>query len=325
MTRFLLAFGLIAALVTAAHGSASAQHREPDADIQIWPGVAPGSEGLDGQLTERIVERSETPDVIRDRYVVGITHPRLLVFEPEHPNGAAMLMLPGGGYQRVVLDKEGFESAERFNEAGITVFILTYRLPDEGHADPSDVPLQDAQRAMRTVRSVASVYGIDPARTGVIGFSAGGHLAASLATRFDAHVTEAADTIDALDARPAFAVLAYPVTRMEGDAVHAGSRDRLIGATPDAAAIGTYDIAYAARSDAPPLFLLHAADDTAVPVANSLDVFDAFTRAGVPVEMHIFAEGGHGFGIRFARGLPVEAWPDLVIGWLDRGGFLEGE
>ena len=234
-----------------------------------------------------------------------------------------MLMLPGGGYQRVVLDKEGFESAERFNEAGITVFILIYRLPDEGHADPADVPLQDAQRAMRLIRSMAGEYGIDPERAGVIGFSAGGHLAGSLATRFDAGVSAAVDAIDGLDARPDFAVLAYPVTRMEGDAVHAGSRDRLIGTSPDPAAIRIHDIVHAVRSDAPPVFLLHAADDMAVPVANSLDVFDAFTQAGVPVEMHIFAEGGHGFGIRFAKGLPVEAWPDLVIGWLDRGGFLE--
>ncbi|ABI64519.1 alpha/beta hydrolase [Maricaulis maris] len=303
--------------------SAAAQHREPEAQFVIWGHQsAPGTAEIESCLEELIIERSGTPDRIRDRYAVGITRPRLLVFQPEHPNGAALLMLPGGGYQRVVIDKEGIESAERFNRAGVTVFILLYRLPAEGHEQGHNVPLQDAQRALRLIRYGAVDPNIDPERVGVIGFSAGGHLAGTLATRFDAGVHAQRDDVDEISARPDFAVLVYPVTRMSGPAVHAGSRDRLIGAQPDAATVAVHDLVAAARSDAPPLFLLHAMDDVAVPVENSLDVFAANRALGVPVEMHVFAEGGHGFGIRFAEGLPVGAWPDLVLAWMARGGFL---
>lgn len=303
--------------------SAAAQHRDPDAQFVIWGHQsAPGTAEIESSLEEVIVERSGTPDRTRDRYAVGITRPRLLVFQPEHPNGAALLMLPGGGYQRVVIDKEGIEGAERFNQAGVTVFILLYRLPAEGHEQGQNVPLQDAQRALRLIRSGAVDPDIDPERVGVIGFSAGGHLAGTLATRFDAGVHAHRDAVDEISARPDFAVLVYPVTRMSGPGVHAGSRDRLIGAQPDATTVAVHDLVAAARSDAPPLFLLHTMDDMAVPVENSLDVFTANRALGVPVEMHVFAEGGHGFGIRFTEGLPVSAWPDLVLAWMGRGGFL---
>ncbi|MFY0638438.1 alpha/beta hydrolase [Maricaulis maris] len=303
--------------------TAEAQHRNPDAQIVIWGHLgAPGTAEIESRLEEVITERSGEPDRIRDRYAVGITQPRLLVFQPERPNGAALLLLPGGGYQRVVIDKEGIESAERFNQAGVTVFVLLYRLPDEGHEQGQNVPLQDAQRALRLIRSGAVDATVDPARVGVIGFSAGGHLAGSLATRFDAGVYDQRDTVDDVPARPDFAVLVYPVSRMSGPAVHTGSRNRLIGEHPDPATVATHDLVSAARSDAPPLFLLHAADDLAVPVENSLDLFRANRARGVPVEMHVFAEGGHGFGIRFAEGLPVGDWPDLVLAWMERGGFL---
>jgi len=318
--RFLcLAFLLVPGLPILAQ----AQHREPDAEIVIWGDAhAPGSELVADRLREVVTERSATPHIIRDRMVVGITRPRLLVFRPQRPNGTAMLMLPGGGYQRVVIDKEGIESAERFNEAGVTVFILLYRLPHEGHENGADVPLQDAQRSLRLIRSLANDYQLDPDRVGVIGFSAGGHLAGSISTRFDADVYALRDAADAISARPAFSVLAYPVARMSGPAVHEGSRDRLIGAAPEAETVAIYDIAEAARPDAPPIFLFHAADDEAVPVANALDVFAANRAAGVEAELHVFSEGGHGFGIRFAEGLPIEVWPDLVLAWLERGGFL---
>ncbi|RKQ96217.1 alpha/beta hydrolase [Maricaulis maris] len=315
-------FALALAVVVIAP-STPAQHREPDAEIAIWgDAVPPGTGPVADGLLEVITERSGAPELIRDRMATGITRPRLLVFRPEQPNGSALLILPGGGYQRVVIDKEGIESAERFNAAGVTVFILLYRLPHEGHDHGADAPLQDAQRAMRLVRSDAAAFGIDPTRVGVLGFSAGGHLAGSLTTRFDATVHTPSDAVDAVSARPDFSVLAYPVARLSGPAVHADSRDRLIGAAPDAATLAIYDIAEAARADAPPLFLFHAADDAAVPVENALDVFNAFHALGVETEMHIFAEGGHGFGIRFAEGLPVEVWPDLVLAWMARGGFL---
>lgn len=314
---------LLVLLATACLPSAQAQPREPDAEIAIWGDtIAPGSEELADRLVETITERSDTPAMVRDRFAVGITQPRLLVFRPVDPNGAGLLILPGGGYQRVVIDKEGIESAERFNQAGVTVFILLYRLPAEGHEPSRDVPLQDAQRAMRLIRSGIVDATIDPNRLGVMGFSAGGHLAGSLSTRFDARTYARRDSIDDVSARPDFTVLAYPVARMRGPAVHEGSRDRLMGASPDEETLAIYDLAAAARPDAPPLFLFHAADDEAVPVGNALDVFTANRALGVQAELHVFAEGGHGFGIRFAEGLPVETWPDLVLAWMARGGFL---
>ena len=314
---------LVAISVAYGGAVAEAQHRNPDAQVVIWGRHgAPGTAEIESSLEEVITERSGEPDRTRDRYAVGITQPRLLVFQPERPNGAALLLLPGGGYQRVVIDKEGIESAERFNQAGVTVYVLLYRLPDEGHEQGQNVPLQDAQRALRLIRSGAVDATVDPARVGVIGFSAGGHLAGSLATRFDAAVYDERDAVDDFPARPDFAVLVYPVTRMSGSAVHAGSRDRLIGAHADSATVAVHDLVSAARPDAPPLFLLHAADDVAVPVENSLDLFRANRALEVPVEMHVFAEGGHGFGIRFAEGLPVGDWPDLVLAWMERGGFL---
>lgn len=302
---------------------ALAQHREPDEEILLWPDApAPGSAALAGSLEEIIVERSEQPDIIRDRYVAQITQPRLQVFRPDAPNGSALLMIPGGGYQRVVLDKEGYESAEALNEDGVTVFVLIYRLPHEGHENGRDVPLQDAQRAMRVIRAQADAYSVDPDRVGVIGFSAGGHVAGSLTTRFDAPVYAPRDAADDLSAKPDVSVLMYAVTRLSGPAVHEGSRDRLVGPEPSADVLAVYDIAEAARADAPPTFILHAINDTSVPLPNAMDVFQAFQPLGVPVELHVFDTGGHGFGIRYATGLPVAVWPDLVAAWMDRHGMM---
>ncbi len=317
----------LALLVLAWPAQALAQHREPDGEILLWPNApAPGSAALIGELEEIIVERSEDPAVIRDRYVARITQPRLQVFRPEHPNGSALLMIPGGGYQRVVLDKEGYESAEALNEDGVTVFVLVYRLPHEGHENGRDVPLQDAQRAMRVIRSQAGDFSVDPDRVGVIGFSAGGHVAGSLTTRFDAEVYAPRDAADALSARPDASMLIYAVTRLSGPAVHEGSRDRLVGPDPSPEVLAVYDIAEAARADAPPTFILHAIDDISVPLPNGMDVFNAFIALGVPVELHVFDEGGHGFGIRHTTGLPVAVWPDLVAAWMDRHGLMgEGE
>ena len=165
--------------------------------------------------------------------------PLLAVFLPDKPDGSAVLLAPGGGYLRIVIDKEGVEAARRLNAAGVTVFMLRYRLPGEGWADGKDVPLQDAQRAMRIVRAGAQRFGIDPNRVGVIGFSAGGHVAASLATRpYDA-VYAPVDDIDAQDAKPDFAGLMYPVITM-GPGAHQGSRDNLLGPNPSDALVSAY-------------------------------------------------------------------------------------
>lgn len=288
--------------------------------IAIWPGPPPGGEHATAR--EAVVERSKDTARIRDRYVSGVQRPTLIAFRPVNPNGAALLMAPGGGYRWVVMDKEGYETAERFAASGVTVFVMTYRLPQEGWAAGPDTPLQDAQRAMRLVRARADTYGIDPKRVGVMGFSAGGHVAGMLGLAWDRPVYAPTDAADRLSARPDFSVLIYPVATMRKAHAHVGSRQNLLGDAPTATKEAAYSLEALARPDAPATFLVHAVDDASVPVENSLALFDALRARKVPVEMHLFQEGGHGFGIRYAVGLPAAAWPDLVLGWMARRGYL---
>lgn len=261
----------------------------------------------------RIVERS--PDPRRpDRYAEAIGEAWLTVHRPAQPDGSALLVLPGGGYRRVVLDKEGTALAPRFNAAGITLFVLHYRLPDIAHPDAADAPLVDARTAMRQLRACAADWSLDAARIGVMGFSAGGHLAAQLATRRDARLPTPGGLRDGHDARPDFVVLGYPVISMDPAIAHAGSAARLRAADASAdPATWSLDALVDART--PPTFLLHAQDDTAVPVAHSLRFHRALVAAGVPASLHVFPHGGHGFGIRDAHG-PLAGWPDLAIAWM---------
>ena len=280
--------------------------------LPLWPGTPPGSEGL--ALGQRTVERSDDP-ALPDRFVDRIDQPNLTVYRPAKPDGRALLVVPGGGYQRVVLDKEGTALVPAFaEEAGLTLFVLQYRLPGEGHRDARDVPLADAQRALRLIRHRAAEWGIDPATVGVMGFSAGGHVAASLATRHAERVYAPVDAADALDPRPAYAVLVYPVIDM-GAHAHPGSRQRLLGDAPDAAAVDRYSLQQRVDAATPPVFLLHAQDDSVVSVDNSL-LFEAALRgAGIEHELHLYAHGGHGFGVREARGT-LALWPQLAIAWI---------
>jgi acetyl esterase/lipase len=293
---------------------------DPAEVVPLWPGTPPGGEGL--SLSAKIVERSNETDVYHDRFVTQIGTPSMTVFRPERPDGSALLLAPGGGYIRVVLDKEGFEAARRLNASGVTVFILRYRLPGEGWARQADVPLQDAQRAMRLIRANANSYGIDTNRLGVLGFSAGGHVAASLATRQNDRVYARVDDTDALDARPDFAALMYPVITM-GEGAHSGSKHNLLGANAGADAVAAYSCEKHVTRETPPAFIALAADDDVVPPApNGIAMFNAFQRAKVQSELHVFQEGGHGFGIRLARGKPCAAWPDLLVHWGWRGGWF---
>jgi len=245
----------------------------------------------------------------------------MTVFRPAKPNGAAALIAPGGGYIRVVIDKEGFEIARRLADAGVTCFVLRYRLPKEGWANPGDVALQDAQRAIRLIR--AGGFGIDPKRVLVLGCSAGGHVAASLATGYARKVYAPVDAADAQPARPDVSMLLYPVIDMAPPFAHAGSRAALLGPSPTPDAEATYSAHRQVTAETPPTFLVHAADDPSVPVENTLSYMAALRAAKVPVESHIFEEGGHGFGIRLARGKPCAQWPDLLVTWLDRRGFFK--
>lgn len=285
---------------------------QPTETIDLWPKGAPGMPAT--PLVETVNERS-TDSLVTDRAVFSISKPRMAVFRPDRPNGAAVLITPGGGYKWVVVDKEGYEMARWLAACGFTAFVLFYRLPGEGWASGPDTPLIDAQRAMRLIRHRARDFALDPERVAAMGFSAGGHVCASLSTRFAAPVYTPVDAADRLSAKPVCAAPLYPVISMDPAIAHAGSRALLLGPNPTAAQEAAYSPDRTVPADAPPHFLLHAEDDDAVPVANTLRLHDALLARKIPVEMHVFAHGGHGFGLRKAVGKPVELWPELWRNW----------
>ena len=284
----------------------------PDASIPLWPAhhikAPPG-------LVEQVVQRSNDPNA-SDRMLEGITQPRLDVFRAAKPNGAAIILAPGGGYRYVVIDKEGYELARWLSARGVTVYVLFYRLPGDGWVNGADVPLADAQRAVRIVRSRAKIDRIDPARIAFGGFSAGGQVATSLLTRFDAKVYDPVDAADSLSARPDALAAIYPVVSMDPAIAHAVSREKLVGANPDAAREKLYSPERNVRADQPPLWLLHAEDDSVVKIENSVRLREATRGVGAPSEAHFFESGGHGFGLMKTVGLPVAIWPELLWNWL---------
>jgi acetyl esterase/lipase len=229
-------------------------------------------------------------------------------------NGITLLIVPGGGYVRVVNDKEGVEAAEWFTARGFAAAVLRYRLPADGWAAGADAPVHDAMRALRLLRSHPIAGGPAPGRMGVMGFSAGGHLCARLITEPDLAYARR-DAADDLSARPDFAVLMYPVIATTGSYAHAGSAQQL-----QAAGVVTADLAHFSpqlnvSAKTPPTLLVHAADDASVPVENSMMMYDALRKAGVRSELHVFDAGGHGFGLRGVTGKNVAVWPTLVQNW----------
>lgn len=284
--------------------------------FSVWPGGdAPGAQQSRARFT---LEERHTGATLLDRAVTGVRAPQITVYQPASPNGVGLLVTPGGSYRRVVLDKEGSALAPAFTDAGYTLFVMTYRLPGDQHAEGPDAPLADAQRALRLIRHRAAEYNLNADHIGIIGFSAGGHVAASLATRYAEAVYAPLDEADELSARPAFMALAYPVITMTGAAAHSGSRQQLLGDAPDDAQEKRYSAEQAVTAATPPAFLFHAADDPAVKVENSLMMYAALREKGVPAELHLFEEGGHGFGIRDAEALPARAWPALLMRWITR-------
>jgi acetyl esterase/lipase len=263
-------------------------------------------------LTERYEQRAN-PYGLADRSITDVTDPTLSIFFGTNPDGSAMLIAPGGGYSRIVVEHEGWESARWFSRHGPTVYVMTYRLPHQGWAAGADAPLQDIQRAIRLIRARADADGVDPDRVMVLGFSAGGHLAGSLATRFAETVYAPVDAADALSARPDAAALLYPVVTMRQRYTHMGSRQNLIGRSPTPAAISRYSLENEPPADTPPTVLIHAGDDTAVPVENSIGLYAALKAAGVPAALHVFENGGHGFGMRGIDDAPLHVWPELVL------------
>lgn len=304
-----LALGRPAMALTAPAGESLA---EPHQWVALWPGTVPGQPEV--APIERIVERSVDP-ARPDRIMEGVSQSRMAVFRPERPGGAAVLIMPGGGYRHVVIDKEGFEMGRWLAARGITAFVLFYRLPHQGWAAGADVALADAQRAIRLIRHDHAALGLDPQRVSIMGFSAGGHVAASLATRFAAPAYAPRDAADAARARPDGTALIYPVISMHKDLAHAGSRERLLGRNPHAEQELAHSPDRNVPADAPPFFMLHAEDDDAVPVGNTLAMRDGLKARGIPVDTHLYAAGGHGFGISRAVGKPVAAWPEAWLAW----------
>jgi acetyl esterase/lipase len=290
--------------------------------IELWPDTAPG--GAQVTVAEEVVERPH-PQGLRDRVARGVRRPSLTPFLPKSMPKGAVLVIPGGGYKHVVIDKEGYETAQWLAAQGFAAFVLRYRLPGDGWAAGPDAPLQDAQRGLRVMRERCARLGVDPRRMTVLGFSAGGHLAARLATRFDEATYTPRDAIDALSARPAAAALLYPVITLAGEGAHAGSRDFLLGPSPTPERLQSWSAENGVSPGTPPTLIVHAADDTSVPLRNAMLMFDALRAAGVPVDLHVFARGGHGFGLRAIEGHPVAAWPTLFIDWVVRQpGFAPG-
>ncbi|TGE17527.1 alpha/beta hydrolase [Hymenobacter elongatus] len=252
--------------------------------------------------------------------VSDVVQPTLQVFRPakDKANGTAVIICPGGGYVRLSMDNEGTAVAKRLNEMGITAFVLKYRLPnDQSQPDKATTPLLDAQQALRLVRQKAAEYGVNPARIGLLGFSAGGHLAATVGTHF---AKPAGENQDNTSVRPDFLVLLYPVISFTDSLAHAGSRKSLLGDAPTPDQIRLYSNEQQVTAQTPPTFLMHAADDKTVKVQNSLRFYEACLRNGVPVEMHLYPKGGHGFGLN--NKTTKDAWIDRFQNWLDANGWL---
>ncbi|MEG8016964.1 alpha/beta hydrolase [Sphingomonas sp. LR55] len=299
-------------------GGRGPKQPDPTETIDLWPAGAPGAPRT---LPVEIVEDRATDTAMTDRAVHGIARPRMVVFRPAKPNGSAILVMPGGGYVRIVVDREGYEIARWLADRGWTVFVLFYRLPGEAWTAGPDVALSDAQRAMRLIRARAGTYGIKPDRVAAMGFSAGGHVCGDLATRFAQPTYTPIDSADRGSARPDVAALMYAVQSMALPLAHPGSRTLLLGPSPTLALEHAHSTASNVTPATPPCFLVHAEDDRSVAVDNTLAFRAAATKAGVAVETHLFATGGHGFGLSKAAGKPAALWPTLFEQWAHAQGL----
>lgn len=243
-----------------------------------------------------------------------VTNPTLEVYLPAATKntGAAVLIIPGGGYSGIAYSHEGIDIAKEFNAFGVTAFVLKYRLPsDKIMTNKTIGPLQDAQQAIKLIRMRSSEWKIDPSKVGILGFSAGGHLASTAGTQFDKAVI---DNNENTNLRPDFMVLIYPVISLSDSLMHKGSRDNLLGPDPDAAKIREYSSDLRITPQTPPTLLVHAGDDKGVKVGNSIRFYEGLIRNGVPAEMHLYPTGGHGFGQ--VPGRTPDRWMDRVQHWL---------
>jgi acetyl esterase/lipase len=294
----LIAVALVLALVSPALAQAPGPILQEPQTIPLWQGDAPGAAG-------------NAPDDI----------PTLTIYMPPNTAGpmTAVIIAPGGGYRALSMNKEGRAPANYLNALGIAAFVLKYRLGPKYH---HPIELGDMQRAIRTVRSHAAEWHVDPARIGVMGFSAGGHLASTASTHFDRGNGSAADPIDRAGSRPDFAILAYPVITFTEPWTHQGSKTNLLGEKPDAALARSLSSETQVTAETPPTFLFHTNADTTVAVENSIFYFLALRKAGVPAELHVFKDGAHGAGMPM-QDVALSEWPKVLANWLRAAGFLK--
>lgn len=303
-----LGAGLLAASTSASALASSDSWPPAPATIPLWPEGVPGARaGLE-------------PERYADGRISQVAAPDLTVYPPavDSANGSAVIICPGGGYERLAIQREGEQYARWLSSLGVTAFVLKYRMREFGHP----APLQDVLRAVRLVRSQAAHYKLHQDRIGVMGSSAGGHLAASAGTLFDHPLGRTGHALDAVSARPDFLVLMYPVIALEGPAAHMGSRNALLGAAPSAADVELMSVARQVTARTPPTLLIHTQADAAVPVENSILFYQALTRAKVPAEMYLFEHGEHGMGMRTGLGTAT-AWPRRAEEWLQGRGLLD--
>lgn len=311
--RTLLAAGLAATAAPAfAQATAPASTRFP-----VWPGRPPGEPA--GGVQDKVIKRS--PDGPADDIAwPSVGTPMLTMVPATNPTGASVLICPGGGYTRIAIGRTGSGIARMFAARGITAFDLLYRLPHDGWAAGPDAPLQDAQRAIRIIRSRAAEWNLDPDRIAVTGFSAGGHLAARTASRADLATYSPIDRIDTASARPSVAGLFFPVIDIAGPLAHGSSKRELLGTDQSPERTKRFSAQDALPADMPPTFVAHAADDPTVKAGNSILMFQALQEAKIASELHIFEKGGHGLPMRQPEGGP-HPWPDLFLAFANRHGF----
>jgi len=278
--------------------------------IELWP--RPPAGALHPGMTE-IVEQSSSDPAYSSRRIKGVSRPRVIAFPAAQPNGSAMLLIPGGGFAWNYFEHEGYRVADILNRAGITCFVLIYRLAQDGWSNPASVGPADAQRAMRVIRARATHFHVDPDRVGVMGFSAGGFLTATLTTRHSASFYAPVDAADQLSARPFLTAPIYAVQTVDPAYAYDGVAPSLFGGSPTTAQIREWSPDLNVTPAATPAFLVHAEDDGTVPVANSVRLRDAMVASKITVETHLFAHGGHGFGVGGRPGAPDGLWLPLFL------------
>lgn len=283
--------------------------------LPLW-GDGPIPNQRESREMEKQTLRTEDgrPDIL---WIENVQVPTLEIYLPtaRHATGQAVVIFPGGGYVGLGYDWEGTDIAKWLNTRGIAAFVLKYRLPPSPSLKVAhQAPLMDAQRSVRVVRSRSAQWRIDPDKIGVMGFSAGGHLAATLGNRYAERLVEP-DPLDSVSARPDFLILAYPVITFQPDNGTFVSRRNLLGEEPDPRLLDYYSNERQVHSGTPPAFLVHSGDDPVVPPAHSIQFYESLQEHGIPAELHIYPYGGHGYGLALGKGR-LEKWPELLAEWL---------